>query len=112
MSSSSDSLIPGTLDLLILTALDTGPQHGYGLSKWIQERSDDVLEVAEGVLYPALHRLERDGYLESEWGRNDTGRRAKFYSLTPEGREYLEAELARWRRTASAVERVIAVEGA
>lgn len=112
MTTSSDSLIPGTLNFLILKAVDAGPLHGYGISKWIQQRSEDVLQVAEGVLYPALHRLEKEGYLESEWGQNDTGRRAKFYSLTRGGRAHLEAELARWRRTSRAIDKVIATEGA
>lgn len=112
MSDSRQNLIPGTLNLLILRAVSRGPGHGYGISKWISARSKEVLQVEEGVLYPALHRLEQDGYLESEWGRNDTGRRAKFYTLTPSGEEHLEAEQARWRRTSRAVETVISVEGA
>lgn len=112
MTSSRDNLIPGTLNLLILKAVSTGPLHGYGISKWILDRTSDVLQVEEGVLYPALHRLEREGMLESEWGRNDTGRRAKFYELTPVGAERLAGEIERWRRTSRAVEVVIAAEGA
>jgi PadR family transcriptional regulator len=107
-----DNLIPGTLNLLVLKAVSTGPLHGYGVSKWIIERTEDVLRVEEGVLYPALHKLEKDGSLEAEWGRNDTGRRAKFYTLTESGSDRLEAEVKRWRRTSRAVEVVIAVEGA
>lgn len=112
MTAPRDNLIPGTLNLLILKAVSTGPLHGYGISKWILDRTTDVLRVEEGVLYPALHRLEKDGTLEAEWGRNDTGRRAKFYSLTPAGTERLTAEIERWRRTSRAVEVVIAAEGA
>ena len=110
MTAPRDNLIPGTLNLLILKAVSTGPLHGYGISKWILDRTTDVLRVEEGVLYPALHRLEKDGTLEAEWGRNDTGRRAKFYSLTPAGTARLAAEIERWRRTSRAVEVVIAAE--
>lgn len=111
MTSSRDNLIPGTLNLLILKAVSTGALHGYGISKWILDRTTEVLRVEEGVLYPALHRLEKEGSLESEWGRNDTGRRAKFYELTPAGAERLAGEIERWRRTSRAVEVVIAAEG-
>ncbi len=103
-----ENLIPGTLNLLVLKALDAGPLHGYGITRWIQEQTEEVLKVEEGVLYPALHKLEAEGYLQAEWGKNDTGRRAKFYSLTPEGHGLMEAEVARWRRTSRAVEVVIA----
>lgn len=112
MSTSRENLIPGTLNLLILKAVSAGPLHGYGISKWILDRTTDVLQVEEGVLYPALHRLEKEGALEAEWGRNDTGRRAKFYSLTPVGADRLEAEIERWRRTSRAVDVVIAAERA
>ncbi len=101
------NLIPGTLSVLILKALSWGPMHGYAVSKWIQQKTDAELSVEEGVLYPALHKLERDGLLESEWGVNDTGRRAKFYSLTSRGRERLEAEIDHWRRSSRAVSKVV-----
>ncbi len=107
MAEQRDKLIPGTLNLLILKSLTWGPLHGYAISKWVLERTDEVLRVEEGVLYPALHRLEKEGCLEAEWGRNDTGRRAKFYDLTPAGLKRLEAETARWRRSARAVETVL-----
>jgi PadR family transcriptional regulator PadR len=103
MSESRSNLIPGTLNVLILKALSWGPLHGYAISKWIQHATDQVLRVEEGVLYPALHRLERDGLLEAEWGVNDTGRRARFYSLTPAGKKHLKAEVARWKRSSAAV---------
>lgn len=107
MSETRDNLIPGTLNVLILKALSWGPLHGYAISKWIQRSTDEVLRVEEGVLYPALHRLERDGLLDAEWGVNDTGRRAKFYSLTPEGKKRLETEVARWKRSSRAVSSVL-----
>jgi PadR family transcriptional regulator PadR len=106
-SEQRDPLIRGTLMPLILKSLSWGPLHGYRIGRWIQERTEEVLQVEEGVLYPALHRMERDGYLTSEWGKNDTGRRAKFYSLTVLGQEQLEAETARWRRSALAVSTVL-----
>ncbi len=107
MAELRDKLIPGTLNVLILKSLTWGPLHGYAISKWVLERTEEVLRVDEGVLYPALHRLEKEGYLKAEWGRNDTGRRAKFYDLTPAGRKRLETETARWRRSAKAVETVL-----
>ncbi len=112
MAEQRDKLIPGTLNLLILKSLTWGPLHGYAISKWVLERTDEVLRVDEGVLYPALHRLEKEGCLEAEWGRNDTGRRAKFYDLTPAGLKRLETETARWRRSARAVETVLNVKEA
>jgi transcriptional regulator len=108
MTGKRDSLIPGTLNVLILKALSWGPLHGYAVSKWVLQATDDELRVEEGVLYPALHRLERDGLLESEWGINGTGRRAKFYALTARGRRQLQAEIARWERASAAVSRVLA----
>lgn len=107
MAKSRDKLIPGTLNVLILKSLTWGSLHGYAISKWISERTEEVLRVEEGVLYPALHRLEKEGYLEAEWGRNDTGHRAKFYALTSIGRARLESETLRWRRSARAVEIVL-----
>jgi transcriptional regulator len=107
MTRKRDNIIPGTLNVLILKAVSWGPLHGYAISKWIQQTAEDELRVEEGVLYPALHRLERDGLLESEWGINDTGRRAKFYSLTDRGRRRLDAEIARWKRSSEVVTRVI-----
>ena len=107
MGGKRDNIIPGTLNVLILKSLSWGPRHGYAISKWVQETAEDELRVEEGVLYPALHRLERDRLLESEWGINDTGRRAKFYSLTARGRRQLDLEIERWRRSSAAVSRVV-----
>ena len=101
--------LPGTLDMLILKALNRGQQHGYGIAEFIQTASDDVLKVEEGALYPALHRLEVRGWLKSEWGVSDNNRRAKFYKLTALGRRELENEAEYWHRVAAAVTRVMQV---
>jgi transcriptional regulator len=112
MGKPHDSLIPGTLSVLILKSLTRGSLHGYAISKWLQQTSEDVLRVEEGVLYPALHKLEKEKWLRAEWGVNDTGRRAKFYSLTPLGKRKLQAEVARWKRSSQAVSTVLDVEEA
>ncbi len=105
------NLFTGTLDLLILRALRGGSDHGYGIGAWIRETGGDVLSVEEGVLYPALHRLEARGWLKSQWGRSEANRRAKFYSLTASGRRALAEETARWTRHAKAVDTVLSSEG-
>ena len=92
--------LPGTLDMLILKTLNRGAMHGYSIAQFIQQASRDVLRVEEGALYPALHRLERKGFLEEEWGITDTNREAKFYKLTPAGRKRLRDEVVRWQRYA------------
>jgi PadR family transcriptional regulator len=96
-------LLQGTLDLLILKTLVREPLHGWGVAKRIQALSDDVLSVQQGSLYPALHRLEQQGWIEAEWKNTDLGREAKFYALTREGRQQLERELSTWKRLSSAV---------
>ncbi|HUK54377.1 MAG TPA: PadR family transcriptional regulator [Candidatus Binatia bacterium] len=100
-------LLPGTLDMLVLKALAGGPRHGYAVAEWIHQASDDVLRVEEGALYPALHRLELQGWLSSKWGASENNRRAKFYSLTAAGRRQLTAEAERWRRMTGAIARVM-----
>jgi PadR family transcriptional regulator PadR len=90
-------LYTGSLDLLILKAVSWGPLHGYAIGRWIRTSTDETLAVQEGALYPALHRLERQGFLEEEWGLTDTNREAKFYHLTRTGRKQLQTELVRWR---------------
>ncbi len=100
-------ILRGTLDLLILTAVSVAPIHGYGIGQWIQSHSHGELEVDEGALYHALHRLHRKGHLEAEWKPSDTGRRAKFYTLTGRGREYLATEEARWVRYSDLVGRLV-----
>ena len=96
-------LLQGTLDLLILKTLSLGPQHGWGVAQRIQQTSRNFLQVNQGSLYPALHRLEEQGWIESEWGVSDNNRRAKFYRLTETGRAHLEQETAVWQQYAQAV---------
>lgn len=100
-------MLQGTLDLLILHALSLGPMHGWGISQRIRELSDDVLQVNQGSLYPALHRLEYRGLVEAEWGRSDNNRRAKIYALTAKGARRLGVEHEDWRRFMGAMERVL-----
>ena len=101
------NLVRGTLDLLVLKALSFGPSHGYAVSQWIKEVTAGVLLVEEGSLYPALHRLERKGWIAAEWGLSATGRRARFYRLTEDGDHRLELEVATWRQYAGAIERAV-----
>jgi PadR family transcriptional regulator PadR len=102
-------LLQGTLDVLILKTLCWGPRHGYAVARWIHEVSEDVLRVEEGALYPALHRLERRGWIESEWGLSENNRRAKYYQLTAQGRQQLRAKATTWAQYAAAVTRVLGV---
>jgi transcriptional regulator len=106
---SGSNLYTGTLDLLVLKAVSWGPRHGYAIARWIRETTEDVLVVQEGVLYPALHRLERRGLLKEEWRRSETGRDAKFYSLTAAGRRELRDETSRWLQHSRAVNRALAI---
>ena len=103
----SNELIPGTLDLLILKTVSRGQMHGYAVAQSIQVVSQDVLRVEEGALYPALHRLEVRGLLRSEWGVSENNRRAKYYSLTAQGRRELEREAASWTRVSMAIDRIV-----
>lgn len=100
-------LLQGTLDMLILKTLALGPQHGWGISQRIQQVSQDVLQVNQGSLYPALHRLELQGWISSDWGVSDSNRQAKFYQLTRTGHKQLQAEAANWDRITAAVARVM-----
>jgi transcriptional regulator len=100
-------LLQGTLDLLILKAISREPVHGWGIAKRIQSLSDEVLAVQQGSLYPALHRLEQQGWITAEWKDTELGREAKFYALTREGRRQLERELQSWSRLSSAVQLVL-----
>ena len=102
MSTNVD-ILRGTLDLLILKSLSFGASHGYGVARWIEAATGDVLSVGEGSLYPALHRLEEKEWIRAEWGTSENNRRAKFYELTARGRQQLEAEATTWRRYAEAV---------
>jgi len=101
------NLFTGTLDLLILRILRAEPIHGYGIARCIRDRTEGVLDVEQGALYPALHRLNRKGYIRGEWGETETGRRARFYALTEKGRVALEKERARWDEHARAVYAVL-----
>jgi PadR family transcriptional regulator, regulatory protein PadR len=100
-------LLRDTLDMLILKTLQRGPMHGYGIAEFIEGRSEEVLRVEEGALYPALHRLELRGLLSSEWGVSDNNRRAKYYRLTATGRKQLQKENARWGLMAAAIARIM-----
>ena len=100
-------ILQGTLDLLILKTLDLGPMHGWGISQRIQQVSREVLQVQQGSLYPALHRLEHRGWIAAEWGDSENNRRAKYYRLTKAGRKQLEVETSNWERLAAAVAQVL-----
>jgi PadR family transcriptional regulator PadR len=100
-------LVQGTLDLLILRTLANAPSHGWAIAKTIRQTSGDVLQVTQGSLYPALHRLEQQGWLKAQTGMTDTGREAKFYALTPAGRKQLARELESWDRLSTAIGLVI-----
>lgn len=100
-------IVQGTLDLLILRTLQNEPMHGWAISERIQQLSDDVLQVNQGSLYPALHRLENRGWIDAEWGTSELGRRAKFYRLTAAGRRQLAVEASEWDRMTTAIARVM-----
>jgi PadR family transcriptional regulator len=107
MSSPKSDLLQGTLDLLILHVAALGPLHGYAIGQRIQQISKDTLQVQQGSLYPALHRLEKRGLLRAEWQTSDTGRDAKFYTLTRAGRKQLEIERTNWRRLAEGISLIL-----
>ena len=101
------TLLQGTLDMLVLKSLTRGAMHGYSIAEFIQQTSDDILRVEEGALYPALHRLELRGLLNSGWGVSENNRRAKYYRLTAAGRKHLASEAATWGRLSGAIARVM-----
>src|ERR1700733_10694433 len=101
------NLLQGTLDLLILRTLQPGPLHGWAISERIQQISEEVLQVNQGSLYPALHRLEHQGWIKADWGVSELGRRARFYRLTASGRKQLELETEHWDRLTTAIGRVM-----
>jgi len=103
----ASELLPGTLDLLILRALMAGPMHGYGIAQRLRQVSEDVLQVGESSLYPALQRLLLNGWVKSEWGASENNRRARFYTLTTSGRKRLAAERAEFARVIGAIEKVL-----
>jgi PadR family transcriptional regulator, regulatory protein PadR len=104
----SNDLVQGTLDLLILKTLSLGPRHGWAISKRIQQISGEVLQVQQGSLYPALHRLEQQGWIAAKWDESETGRQAKFYRLTDAGAKQLDTETANWKRLSEAINTVVA----
>ncbi len=101
-------ILRGTLSLLILRAVQAGPRHGYAIAEWIDDVTDGEVLVEEGTLYPALHRMARDGLLEAEWGLSEARRRAKYYRLTPAGRRTLETERDEWQRYSRAMAKALA----
>jgi len=100
-------LLQGTLDVMILKALSWGPMHGFGVAKWIRMTTDDVLQIDDGALYPALHRMEHRGLIEADWDLTENKRRAKYYQLTAKGRQQLRTRASSWDRYSSAVSKVI-----
>ena len=108
MSKPTD-LVQGTVDLLILKTITPGPMHGWAIAQRTKDVSNDVLKLNQNALYPALHRLEEQGWLKSEWGDSENNRRAKYYSLTKAGRKRLDEEVAQWRRLSSAIEVVVSM---
>jgi len=107
MAQSKPNLLQGTLVMLILKALSRGPLHGYEIVQRIQQSSEDVLKVEEGSLYPALYRMEEQGWIEAEWGASENNRRAKFYQLTRAGRKQLAVETSNWERLSEAITKVL-----
>jgi transcriptional regulator len=110
MSNRKADLLKGTLDLLILKALTFGPRHGYGIARWLEESSHDLLHIEEGSLYPALSRMERRRWIRSDWGSSETNRKAKYYRLTAAGRKQLEAQALGWERLVQAMSLVLRKE--
>ena len=100
-------LLQGTLEFLVLKTLSWGPMHGFAVGRWIRKQTDDALEIEEGALYPALHRMERRGWIEAEWGITENNRRAKFYQITRLGRDQLRREETSWTRYVSAVSKIM-----
>lgn len=107
MQKEKSDLLQGTLDMLILKALQRGPEHGYGISVLIRQMSKEVLQVEQGSLYPALYRLEEKGWIDSDWGTSENNRKAKFYKLTAKGRKQLEAEMSQWARLSEAINLIL-----
>lgn len=112
METTDLDLVRGTLDLLILKTLSWGPMHGLAVVRWIEQTTRQQLQVEEGALYPALHRMEEKGWLDAEWGYTERNRKAKFYRLTARGRKHLAAEQLRWARYTEVVELVLAAKNA
>ena len=112
MAVDKSEVLQGTLDLMVLKTLEAlGPMHGYGIARRIEQISEDVLQLNQGTLYPALLRMEQEGWIASRWGASEKNRKARFYSITAAGRKRLAKETEDWRRMSSTIERFLAVEG-
>ena len=107
MPGPDSDFLQGTMEVLILKTLSWGSRHGYAIARWLEDSSAETIRIEEGSLYPALYRMERKGWIEASWGMSELGRRAKFYSLTREGRARLRAEITAWRRLSGAVGRIL-----
>ncbi|MGH7513067.1 MAG: PadR family transcriptional regulator [Gemmatimonadales bacterium] len=107
MPAAAKDRLHGTLDALILKTLSWGPRHGYAVTRWLRDTSGDAIQVEEGSLYPALYRMERQGWIEAEWGTSELGRKARFYRLTPKGRKQLVAETERFAQFVAAVSPIL-----
>ena len=107
MGDSTLGLLQGTVDLLILRALQPGPSHGYAVSRWVRERTEGVLAIEDAALYQALHRLDRQGLVDAEWAPSENNRRARYYRLTPKGRKQLDTQTTRWDELVRAVNRIL-----
>lgn len=107
MRSEANSLLHGTLEALVLKALVPGPRHGYAIARWIEETTDELLQIEDGSLYPALYRMERKEWIEAEWGTSELNRRVKLYRMTPKGRAQLAVETAQWERFSAAISKVL-----
>ena len=107
MRNEANSLLHGTLEALVLKALVIGPRHGYAIARWIEETTDELLQIEDGSLYPALYRMERKEWIEAEWGTSELNRRVKLYRMTPKGRAQLAVETAQWERFSAAISKVL-----
>jgi PadR family transcriptional regulator PadR len=107
MRNEANSLLHGTLEALVLKALVPGPRHGYAIARWIEETTDELLQIEDGSLYPALYRMERKEWIEAEWGTSELNRRVKLYRMTPKGRAQLAVETAQWERFSAAISKVL-----
>lgn len=107
MPHAQNELLHGTLETLILKAVARGRNHGYGIARWLEDSTGDVLHIEDGSMYPALYRMEQRGWIQAEWGTSETGRKAKFYKITPVGRKRLAASTEEWARFAGAVSKVL-----
>ncbi len=111
MSKEDLQLLKGTLDVMVLRALAAGPRHGYAVAEWIRQTTEDTLQVDDGALYTALHRLEKRGYVQARWGLSENNRKAKYYHLSPRGRTHLDEQTRVWARYSRAVSRVLGIPG-